>query len=148
MTRASSRVMTLHWQQWWTVCSEIISSWFRVDICHIWTVTHIKGESGLDLCKTAAAKTHKHVSEWESGESGVGRWLHWWQKEKIRSRIKEGRKEGREENRDDSREGCEDKHPSPDVAGSARWILDDAMPASCSCSLPALFAAISQKQHC
>lgn len=30
----------------------------------------------------------------------------------------------------------EEKLCSPDIAGSARWILDDATPVSCSCSLP------------
>lgn len=64
-------------------------------------------------------------------------------------RLDQGNHGGRRERRKKRKqERCEDKYPSPDVDGSARWMLDEATPASCSCSLAALFPANSQEQHC
>lgn len=115
----------------------------KVYMCHIWMVAHIKGESGLELCKTTAAK---HTNMKRKGIRGVGGQMASWVTEK---RLDQGNHGGRRERRKKRKqERCEDKYPSPDVDGSARWMLDDATPASCSCSLAALFPANSQEQHC
>lgn len=46
-------------------------------------------------------------------------------------RVKEG-----EEDKNFPAEKGEEKLSWPDLTGTARWILDDATPALCSCSLP------------